>query len=130
MELTGRCICGEARYRISEGPLVARSCWCRDCQSIAGGSSTVNAISKTNAISLEGELKEYVTVADSGNVMHWKFCHYWRLRSFMGTSLVAFLGVGHYAYKHVSRFGGARLPTAVESVSRRVQRKSAYSTVE
>ena len=26
MELTGRCICGAVRYRISEGPLVARSC--------------------------------------------------------------------------------------------------------
>ena len=74
MELTGRCICGAVRYRISEGPLVARSCWCRDCQYIAGGSSTVNAIFKTDAIALEGELKEYVTVADSGNVMHWKFC--------------------------------------------------------
>lgn len=26
------------------------------------------------AVTVDGELREYVTVADSGNVMHWKFC--------------------------------------------------------
>ena len=50
------------------------ACWCRACQYIGTGSSTVNALFKTEAFHVEGELREYVTTADSGNVMHWKFC--------------------------------------------------------
>ncbi len=74
MELTGGCLCKAVRYRASEAPILARACWCRACQYIGSGSNTVNAMFRTEAVRVEGELREYVMVADSGNVMHWKFC--------------------------------------------------------
>ena len=74
MTITGGCLCKAVRYRATEGPILARACWCRACQYIGAGSSTVNAMFKTDAVAIDGELREYVTVADSGNVMHWKFC--------------------------------------------------------
>jgi hypothetical protein len=74
MEFTGGCLCKAVRYRASEAPLLARSCWCRMCQYIGAGSSTVNAMFKTETLTVEGELRTFTTVADSGNVMSWRFC--------------------------------------------------------
>jgi hypothetical protein len=74
MELTGGCMCKAVRYRATEAPILARTCWCRACQYIGAGSSTVNAMFKTSSLTVEGELREYRGVADSGNVMQWRFC--------------------------------------------------------
>jgi len=74
MELTGGCLCKAVRYRASEAPVLARSCWCRMCQYLGAGSSTVNALFKTSALTVQGELREYRSVADSGNLMYWRFC--------------------------------------------------------
>ena len=74
MELTGGCLCKAVRYRASERPILARSCWSRMCQYIGAGSSTVNAMFNTAALQVQGTLSQYDTVADSGNHMHWRFC--------------------------------------------------------
>jgi hypothetical protein len=44
------------------------------CQQIGAGSGTVNAMFQTGDVAVEGDLREYRTVADSGNVMYWRFC--------------------------------------------------------
>ncbi len=44
------------------------------CQYLAAGSATVNVCFPTSAIAIEGETKDYRSVADSGNVMHRRFC--------------------------------------------------------
>jgi hypothetical protein len=49
-------------------------CWCRVCQYLAAGNATVNTCFPTNAIVIEGELTDYRSTADSGNVMHRRFC--------------------------------------------------------
>jgi hypothetical protein len=72
--MTGGCLCKTVRYRISEPPLNVRLCWCRLCQYLGGGSGTVNALFKTAAVTVDGELREFQSVADSGNLMHWWFC--------------------------------------------------------
>ena len=51
-----------------------RLCWCRDCQYFAAGNATVNLVFPSNAIQIEGALTDYRSVADSGRVMHRRFC--------------------------------------------------------
>lgn len=74
MEVTGGCLCKAVRYRISATPMVTRACWCRLCQYIGAGSATVNVCFPSNAIVIEGALKDFQSVADSGNIMHRRFC--------------------------------------------------------
>lgn len=74
MEITGGCLCKSVRYRISAPPIASRVCWCRTCQYFAAGSGTVNVCFPSAAISIEGPLSDYRSVADSGNVMHRRFC--------------------------------------------------------
>ncbi len=72
-ERTGACLCGQIRYRLRGEPLVARICWCRDCQHLAGN-GTANAIFPTSAIDITGQPAEYTSVADSGNHVRRRFC--------------------------------------------------------
>jgi hypothetical protein len=72
-ELTGRCLCGAVHYRITAEPIVARVCWCRDCQRIASN-GTVNVLVPTSGLESTGELGEYLSIADSGNEMRRRFC--------------------------------------------------------
>ena len=74
MEITGGCLCKSVRFRITAKPMAMRLCWCRDCQYFAAGNATVNLVFPSNAITIEGELTDYRSVADSGRVMHRRFC--------------------------------------------------------
>lgn len=73
-EVTGGCLCGALRYRISAQPLLTRVCWCRLCQYLAAGSGSVNVCFPSQALTLEGKLSDFRSVADSGNIMHRSFC--------------------------------------------------------
>jgi len=72
--LTGGCLCGAVRYTATAAPLAVRMCYCRDCQYISAGSPSVNMMLPTAAVTFTGETREYVSTADSGNVMHRRFC--------------------------------------------------------
>jgi hypothetical protein len=74
MEITGGCLCKAVRYRIGAQPIAMRLCWCRLCQYIAAGNATVNVVFPSNAVAIEGELRDYRSVAESGNSMHRRFC--------------------------------------------------------
>lgn len=73
-EVTGGCLCGAVRYRVAAPPIITRLCWCRVCQYLAAGHATVNVCFPSDAIRIEGPLSDYRSVADSGNVMHRRFC--------------------------------------------------------
>ncbi len=73
-EITGGCLCGSVRLRISKPPIAMRLCWCRVCQYIAAGNATVNVVFPSDAVSVSGALTDYRCVADSGSVMHRRFC--------------------------------------------------------
>jgi hypothetical protein len=75
MLITGGCLCRAVRYRIAAAPIVTRVCWCRVCQYLGAGSGTVNTCFATAAVTIEGELTDFQSVADSGNKMHRRFCH-------------------------------------------------------
>jgi len=74
MEITGGCLCRAVRYSFSAAPLVTRVCWCRVCQYIGAGSGTVNVCFPSAALRVTGELRDFSLVADSGNVIHRRFC--------------------------------------------------------
>jgi hypothetical protein len=74
VEYTGGCLCGAVRYRVTAEPLMTRVCWCRDCQYLGAGSGTVNVVFSKSAMTVTGALGSYRSVADSGNVMHRRFC--------------------------------------------------------
>lgn len=74
VEVTGGCLCGAVRYRIAAEPIVTRVCWCRVCQRIGAGGATVNVCFPRAALTFEGELRDYISKADSGNTMHRRFC--------------------------------------------------------
>jgi len=62
------------RYEISAEPVATRFCWCRDCQYFAAGNATVNAAFPKDAVTISGETRDYRSLADSGSVMHRRFC--------------------------------------------------------
>ena len=74
MAITGGCLCGSVRYRIDAAPIASRICWCRDCQYLGAGSGTVNTGFASAAVAIEGATTDFVSIADSGNVMHRRFC--------------------------------------------------------
>jgi hypothetical protein len=74
MSVTGRCLCGAVRYHIAAEPIFTRVCWCRLCQYLGAGGATVNTCFPSAAVTVDGELRDYRSVADSGNVMHRRFC--------------------------------------------------------
>ncbi len=75
MAVTGGCLCGAVRFAIAaDAPLGVRQCWCRVCQYLGAGSGTVNVIFPKEAVTVSGPLTDYVCTADSGSVMHRRFC--------------------------------------------------------
>ncbi len=74
MTVTGGCLCRAVRYEIDAAPITSRNCWCRLCQYIGAGSNTVNVCFPSAATRIQGTLSDYVCTADSGNVMHRRFC--------------------------------------------------------
>ena len=74
MPIEGGCLCKAVRYRIDAEPIAMRLCWCRVCQYLAAGGASANVVFPSAAVTVSGELQDYVSTADSGNVMHRRFC--------------------------------------------------------
>jgi hypothetical protein len=74
VDIAGGCLCGSVRYRSTAGPITTRVCWCRVCQYIGAGSATVNTCFKTETFTVQGRLQDFSCIAESGNVMHRRFC--------------------------------------------------------
>ena len=72
--ITGGCLCQAVRYRITAEPLATRICWCRVCQYLSSGNGSVNLRFARSAVSVEGRVREYQSIADSGNRMRRSFC--------------------------------------------------------
>ncbi len=72
--ITGGCLCGAVRYRTDAEPITARYCWCRVCQYLATGNAAVSVCFPSDGFSIDGEPADFVSLADSGNRMHRRFC--------------------------------------------------------
>jgi hypothetical protein len=74
MAYTGRCACGAVTLQISGSPLGAAQCWCRQCQAIAAGGPTHNAIFAADTVTIEGPTAASTRTAASGNHAAAHFC--------------------------------------------------------
>jgi len=74
MSRKGQCLCGAVRLEINAEPMAVRTCWCRLCQYIGGGSATVNVCFPAEAVRTEGEVRWFESKADSGNDLRRGFC--------------------------------------------------------
>lgn len=74
MSYTGRCACGAVSLAFSAEPIATRQCWCRQCQQIASGGPTQNAIFKNDHVTIEGTLASNAWDAASGNTLTFYFC--------------------------------------------------------
>lgn len=74
MTYTGRCACGAVTATINGGPVGVRQCWCRQCQQLAAGSPTTNAMFATGAVALHGALAAHSYLAASGNTVTHSYC--------------------------------------------------------
>jgi hypothetical protein len=71
---SGRCACGSVAATIHSEPLAVRQCWCRQCQQIAAGGATTNAMFLSADIEMTGELATHSFIAASGNTLTQSFC--------------------------------------------------------
>jgi len=74
MAYNGSCACGAVTVRIDGQPLAVRQCWCRQCQKLASGGPTHNAIFQTADIGWSGAIASNHRIAASGNELTWAFC--------------------------------------------------------
>jgi hypothetical protein len=72
--IEGRCLCGAVRIHVEAEPMAVRTCWCRLCQALGGGTATVNLCFPTDAVTSQGEVRWYESKADSGNDLRRGFC--------------------------------------------------------
>jgi hypothetical protein len=72
--ITGGCLCGAVRYETPAEPIIARLCWCRLCQYLATGNAAVSVCFPSRGLSISGETRDFASTADSGNIMHRRFC--------------------------------------------------------
>lgn len=68
------CLCGAVRFTIEAEPMAARTCWCRLCQYLGGGTATANICFPSDKVSSSGEIRYFDRIADSGNLMRRGFC--------------------------------------------------------
>ena len=74
MTYTGGCLCGSVTLTIASEPIGTRQCWCRQCQRIAAGGPTHNAIFTAEDVVLTGQLASASWSAASGNRLTFYFC--------------------------------------------------------
>ncbi|NLR38388.1 GFA family protein [Novosphingobium sp. ERW19] len=74
MPYSGQCACGCVFLKIAGEPIATRQCWCRQCQQIAAGGPTNNAIFKAENVSITGTLAHREWKAASGNTLTFHFC--------------------------------------------------------
>ena len=74
MTYTGQCLCGAVQLTITGETTGVRQCWCRQCQTLAAGGPTNNAIFPSEHVAITGTLGVSSWVAASGNTLTFHFC--------------------------------------------------------
>jgi len=74
MSHTGHCACGKVTLTMPNEAVATRQCWCRQCQQIAAGGPTHNAIFRSEDVVINGELSAHGYTAASGNTLTLWFC--------------------------------------------------------
>jgi hypothetical protein len=73
MAYTGKCACGDIKFKFELDPMMHFMCHCTDCQVMFNGSFEGYAISK-DELSIEGDLSKFSYSGGSGLSLHVNFC--------------------------------------------------------
>jgi len=73
-DITGGCLCGRARYAITGEPIRNGICHCRNCQRYTGSAFEPFMIFPAASVNIQGDLRSFGAVADSGNTVYRRFC--------------------------------------------------------
>jgi hypothetical protein len=72
--LEGSCQCGKVSYQLLAPPLKIIACHCKACQKFSTSAFSLTALIDSKTLALQGELAEWVRIADSGNKSCAKYC--------------------------------------------------------
>jgi hypothetical protein len=69
LPLTGGCLCGAIRYKITRPPILVYTCHCTDCQHLTGSAFAIGISVLDEAVHLSGKAPRIIeSIADSGRV--------------------------------------------------------------
>ena len=75
MAFAGQCACGQVKVAVkADAPVATRQCWCRQCQQLAAGGPTHNAIFDAGDVTVTGDTAASGWTAASGNTLTYYFC--------------------------------------------------------
>jgi hypothetical protein len=72
--IRGGCLCGQVRYTIVGEPRRSGICHCRDCQRYTGSAFEPFMVFRAASVSIQGDLRSFKAIADSGNAIYRRFC--------------------------------------------------------
>ena len=70
----GGCQCGRVRYRVTGDPLYLVACHCKECQRQSGSAFGMSLMVRAADFTVQGELRMFERVADSGRTLRCFFC--------------------------------------------------------
>ena len=73
-KISGRCACGSVEYTTNLEPEFTLICQCRQCQRISGSGHAAQFAVPADATRVEGEVKFFDQIADSGHTVSSGFC--------------------------------------------------------
>jgi hypothetical protein len=74
MKIEGGCLCGKVRYSGDAEPAFVGVCHCKNCQRETGTAFAVVVGVPKPALNVQGTLKTFDDPADSGRILHRRFC--------------------------------------------------------
>ena len=73
-QYTGKCQCGAVNYSLLSSPKTTHACHCFDCQKRTGSAFGISMVVAEDDLVLNGELKSFERIADSGFKLTQFFC--------------------------------------------------------
>lgn len=72
--ISGCCACGAVKYSTTSEPQFTLICQCRQCQRISGSGHAAQFAVPVNETNVDGEVRFFDQVAESGNTISSGFC--------------------------------------------------------
>ena len=72
--LTGGCLCGAVRYKVSADLIFSGKCYCDDCRKTSGSGHNAVIGVPEGAVEIKGKLTEYKKAGGSGQPITRRFC--------------------------------------------------------
>ncbi len=74
MKVKGKCHCGNIQIKAIVDLSKVYACHCTDCQILSGGPFRTMITVDNSNVDINGDIKEYIKIADSGNERIQAFC--------------------------------------------------------